>query len=62
MTQSFRIFLQVILLWLAGLGAATQFAKIAVAFDAVGALYPGYGDAIGWLLSITSLMGAVLGV
>ncbi|WP_170580633.1 MFS transporter [Ruegeria arenilitoris] len=61
MTQSFRIFLQVILLWVAGLGAATQFAKIAVAFDAVGALYPGYGDSIGWLLSIISLMGAVLG-
>ena len=61
MTLSFRVFLQVILLWVAGLGAATQFAKIAVAFDIAGALYPDNTEAIGWLLSIISLMGALLG-
>lgn len=61
MAQSFRIFLQVLLLWVAGLGAATQFAKIAVAFDGVAAIYPGHSDSIGWLLSIISLMGALLG-
>lgn len=54
-------FLQVILLWLAGLGAATQFAKIAVPFAEVGLYYPAQGDALGWLLSIISLMGAILG-
>ncbi len=54
-------FLQVILLWLAGLGAATQFAKIAVPFAEIGLYYPAQGDALGWLLSIISLMGAILG-
>ncbi len=61
MTPSIRVFLQVILLWAAGLGAATQFAKIAVPFEEVAQLYPSHADTIGWLLSIISLMGAVLG-
>lgn len=53
--------LQVVLLWFAGLGAATQFAKIAVPFADVALLYPENADAIGWLLSIISLIGALLG-
>ena len=61
MTHSFRIVLQVVLLWAAGLGAATQFAKIAVPFAEVARLYPDNADAIGWLLSIISLIGAALG-
>ena len=54
-------FLKVILLWFAGLGAATQFAKIAVPFPEVALLYPAQAGSIGWLLSIISLIGAVLG-
>ncbi|WP_170413768.1 MFS transporter [Ruegeria atlantica] len=61
MTQPVRVFAQVFILWLAGLGAATQFAKIAVPFADVGLLYPDYTGSIGWLLSIISLIGAVLG-
>ncbi|MDA7963842.1 MFS transporter [Ruegeria sp.] len=61
MTHSIRIGLQVLLLWCAGLGAATQFAKFAVPFGEVGLLYPDHADGLGWLLSIISLMGAVLG-
>lgn len=53
--------LQVILLWLAGLGAATQFAKIAVPFGDVALLYPDHIDSMGWMLSIISLIGAILG-
>ncbi len=49
------------MLWAAGLGAATQFAKIAVPFGEVAQLYPGHAETIGWLLSIISLMGALLG-
>ncbi len=49
------------LIWFAGLGAATQFAKIAVPFSDVGLLYPYNAAVIGWLLSIISLMGAALG-
>ncbi|MEX0280154.1 MAG: MFS transporter [Arenibacterium sp.] len=52
----------VLLLWFAGLGAAAQFAKIAVPFAWVRALYPDYGAEVGWLLSLVSLVGAVLGV
>ncbi len=57
MTQAF----QVLLLWLAGLGAATQFAKIAVPFPQLLQLYPDHAETMGWLLSIISLLGAVLG-
>ncbi len=53
--------MQVMLIWFAGLGAATQFAKIAVPFSDVGLLYPDNAAVIGWLLSIISLMGAALG-
>lgn len=52
---------QVLLLWLAGLGAATQFAKIAVPFPELLLLYPAHTETMGWLLSIISLLGAVLG-
>lgn len=61
MPHPLRILLQVLLLWLAGLGAATQFAKIAVPFAQVAALYPAHADKIGWLLSVISLIGAILG-
>ncbi|NOD46434.1 MULTISPECIES: MFS transporter [unclassified Ruegeria] len=52
---------QVLLLWLAGLGAATQFAKIAVPFPELVLLYPDHTETMGWLLSIISLIGALLG-
>ncbi|KIC42886.1 hypothetical protein RA27_06040 [Ruegeria sp. ANG-R] len=61
MSASFSTFLQVILIWCAGLGAATQFAKIAVPFADIGLAYPDHAAVIGWLLSIISLMGAALG-
>ena len=51
----------VLLLWCAGLGAAGQFAKIAVPFGAVGAAYGGAPEVLGWLLSIISLAGALFG-
>lgn len=54
--------LLVFLLWFAGLGAAAQFAKIAVPFAPVQALYPDTGPALGWLLSLVSFVGAILGV
>ncbi|MBV2358955.1 MFS transporter [Thalassococcus sp. CAU 1522] len=52
----------VLLLWLVGLGAAAQFAKVAVPFDTVRALYGDWGDATGWLVSSISLIGAGLGI
>jgi MFS family permease len=49
-------------LWLAGLGAAMQFAKIAVPFDTFRTLYPDAGGGIGWMLSIISVIGIFLGM
>ncbi len=54
--------LQVILLWMAGLAAAAQFAKIAVPFDIIGEIYADQGAAVGWLLSLISCVGAFLGI
>ncbi len=54
--------LQVGLLWLAGLVAAGQFAKIAVPFAAVGAVYPSAGAWLGLMLTIISVTGAALGL
>jgi MFS family permease len=57
-----RSILLILLLWLSGLGAAMQFAKIAVPFDAFRALYPNAGGGIGWMLSIISVIGIFLGM
>lgn len=51
----------VLLLWGVGLLAAMQFAKIGVPFAEVRAAYPQAGAQIGWLLSLISGMGALLG-
>lgn len=50
----------VLVLWLAGLGAAMQFAKLAVPFEHLRHIYPQAG--IGFLISIISLLGIVLGM
>lgn len=54
--------LRVLLLWVAGLGAAGQFAKIAVIFPELEAVYPGAGPRLGFLLSLISLVGVVFGL
>lgn len=53
----------VIVLWLAGLGAAAQFGKISVLFDLLGARYAGAGGQvrIGLLVSVVGLVGLVFG-
>lgn len=57
-----RIFAVIILLWFAGLGAAAQFAKIAVPLSLFQAHYPEAGTQIGWLLSIVSVVGMLFGM
>lgn len=52
----------ILLLWCAGLGAAGQFAKIAVPFDLIAARYPDSGAGLGLLLSMISFAGIVLGM
>ena len=60
--KSFLPLLQVLVLWLAGLGAAAQFAKISVAFPYIRALYPDAGAELGLLLSLIGFFGIVFGL
>lgn len=52
----------VVALWLAGLGAAAQFAKFAVPFDLLRDQYPDAGAQIGWTLTLISAVGALMGM
>jgi MFS transporter, DHA1 family, inner membrane transport protein len=49
-------------LWLAGLGAAGQFAKVSLFFPELIAVYPGHGTTAGFLVTLISLMGVGLGL
>ncbi|KIN72135.1 MFS transporter [Sulfitobacter guttiformis] len=51
----------IIALWGAGLGAAMQYAKIAVIFDLLDGIYPGAGPVLGWLVSVLGFIGILLG-
>ncbi len=61
MTEN-KSMLPVVVIWLAGVGAAGQFAKISVTFDYVGTAYPEAGARLGFALSILGLAGIFLGV
>lgn len=52
----------VVLLWLAGLGAAAQYGKVAVIFDRMGEAYPEAGASLGFTVSLVGFVGIVLGV
>ncbi|MGV8987014.1 MAG: MFS transporter [Cypionkella sp.] len=57
-----RAFLTIIAIWAAGLGAAAQFGKISVAYDALGLAYPAEaGVWIGLMVSIVGMVGLVFG-
>ena len=57
-----RSLLTILALWCAGLGAAAQFGKISVAYDALGAAYPAEaGVWIGLMVSIVGMVGLVFG-
>lgn len=57
-----RAVLTVFAIWCAGLGAAAQFGKISVSYDALGAAYADWpGVWIGLMVSIVGLVGLVFG-
>lgn len=57
-----RRLLTILALWCAGLGAAAQFGKISVSYQALGLAYPGYeGVWTGLVVSIVGLVGLVFG-
>jgi DHA1 family inner membrane transport protein len=49
-------------LWGAGLGAAAQYGKVSVVFDALPDIYPGAGAALGFVVSLVGLVGIIFGV
>ncbi|NDV02295.1 MFS transporter [Pseudoroseicyclus tamaricis] len=52
----------ILALWLAGLGAGAQFAKVSVIFDTLGLSYPEAGAALGFTVSLLSFLGILLGL
>jgi MFS family permease len=53
---------RVILLYLAGLGAAAQYGKVSVVFDRLAGVWPDAGAGLGFALSLVGFVGIVLGV
>ena len=60
--SSIRTLALIAALYGAGLVAAAQFAKIGLPLDAFAAVYPNAGASLGWLVSLISGMGVVLGM
>ena len=54
--------LLILALWGAGLGAAAQYAKLAVVFDRLPQIYPEAGTMLGWAVSLVGFVGIVFGV
>lgn len=52
----------IILIWFAGLGAAAQFAKIALTFEQLQNYYGQFGTSSGLLVSLVSFLGVLLGL
>ena len=52
----------VFVLWLTGLGAAAQFAKVGLVLPELAGLYPNAGPSLGFLVSSISFVGALLGL
>ena len=51
----------IILIWLAGLGAAAQFGKVALTFEQLQNYYGQFGTSSGLLVSLISFLGVLLG-
>jgi len=49
-------------LWVAGLCAAAQFAKVGLVLPELSRVYPGAGATLGLLVSAISVVGALLGL
>ncbi len=52
----------ILLIWLAGLGAAAQYGKISVIFDRLGDVYPVDGATLGFTVSLVGTVGILVGV
>ena len=57
-----RVTLVIFTIWLAGLGGAGQYAKLAAGFGALSEAYPGAGAALGFAVSLLSFLGLLFGL
>lgn len=57
-----RAFFSVFVIWLGGLGAAAQWAKVSVIFEQLAEVYPKAGLLLGWALTLIGVTGILLGV
>ncbi|GHG87024.1 MFS transporter [Pseudodonghicola xiamenensis] len=62
MTRPTSPWIAIVALYATGLGAAGQFAKMAVILPELGRAYPEAGTLLGFLVSLLSLMGVLLGL
>lgn len=62
MTQTLRPFLVIVVLWMAGLGAAAQFGKVSASFPQLVAHYSDYPFGVTLLVSVVGMVGLILGV
>ncbi|MGD9865783.1 MAG: MFS transporter, partial [Pseudodonghicola sp.] len=62
MTRPASPWIAILALYAAGLGSAGQFSKMAVILPQLGAAYPQAGTLLGFLVSLLSLMGVLLGL
>lgn len=53
---------RVVLIWLAGLGAAAQYGKISIAYELLGGHYPEAGAQLGFVVSLVGFVGILFGV
>lgn len=52
---------EILLIWAAGLGAAAQYGKVSVVFDPLSTLYPEAGASVSLAVSVVGLCGILLG-
>ena len=61
MSETSRNIALIVTLWVAGLLAGAQFAKVSVLLPEFRLLYAAHGEDIAWLLTLVSITGAILG-
>ncbi|GAA3856629.1 MFS transporter [Celeribacter arenosi] len=62
MSDKTRVLFTISLLWITGVLAAGQFAKVSAGFPALRAFYPDQGASLGFLISAVSIIGVVFGL
>ncbi|MFZ5963217.1 MFS transporter [Thalassococcus sp. BH17M4-6] len=57
-----KVLILILTIWAAGLGAAAQFAKVALILPELALIYPDAGAGLGFLVTLISLLGIIFGL